>query len=148
VNSYPMWWDTIITVYNKYNDPTTRKVTWCRSIVPNCFWKYTENKLVVGETTIETSVILCRVPISKQFLEKYKWDELSETEKENYFTFGLGDIIVKGQVADEIDEYTSGSRSSDVLNKYKNLQGCAVVQQCSINAGVGRGNEHYLVKGV
>jgi hypothetical protein len=146
VNNYPEWWDSSVTVYNKYEDPATRQITWYKTVLHNCFWKYTGNKIVVGETTLETNTTLCRVPVNTAFLEKYKWE--AEPNKQKYFTFGTGDIIVKGEVEDTVDEYLAGHRSSDLLTKYKKLQGCMVIEQCATNTGTGRGSEHYYVRGV
>ena len=148
MNNYPEWWNQTITVFNKYEHPETRVITWYKTVLENCFWKYTENKLTVGETTIETAVTLCRVPVNEKFLEKYEWESLMAPERPNDFTFGPGDILVKGAVNDEVNEYQQGQRSSDLMKKYKNLQGCMLIQQCSVNTGGGRGNEHYLIKGV
>lgn len=146
MSNYPEWWDTTVTVFNKYEDPATRKITWHKTVLHNCFWKYTGNKIVVGETALDTNTTLCRVPLNDAFLEKYQWNELED--KSQHFTFGAGDMLIKGEVQDEIDEYASGSRSSDVLAKYKKLQGCMVIDKCAINTGLGRGLEHYYVKGV
>ena len=145
MNNYPEWWNQTITVYNKYSDASGR-ITWYRHILRNCFWKDTDTMLVNGETIIQTNVTLCRVPVNKNFREKYVWDGL--TSRGNYFTFGTGDIIVKGIAEDVVNEYEAGKRSSDLLTKYKNLQGCFVVEKCSVNTGNGRGNEHYYVRGV
>ena len=146
MSNYPEWWDTTVTVFNKYENPATRQITWHKTVLHNCFWKYTGNKIVVGETTIDTNTTLCRVPANVAFLEKYQWNETEN--KSEYFTFGAGDILIKGEVSDEIDEYASGNRSSDILAKYKKLQGCMVIEQCAINTGLGRGLEHYYVRGV
>ena len=80
------------------------------------------------------------------YLETYQWNAL--TDKSEHFTLSPGDIIVKGEVTDEVNEYVSGQRSSDFLAKYKKLQGCMVIEQCAVNAGPGRGLEHYYVRGV
>lgn len=146
MSNYPEWWNTTITVYNKYEDPATRRITWYRTVLENCFWKYTGNKIVVGETTLETNTTLCRVPKNEAFLEKYLWND--EPDKLGHFTLSAGDIIVKGNVADTIDEYASNQRSSDFIAKYKKLQGCMVIEQCAVNTGLGRGLEHYYVRGV
>lgn len=146
VSNYPEWWNTTITVYNKHEDPATRKITWYRTVLTDCFWKYTGNKIVVGETTIETNTTLCRIPLHPAFLEKYEWNEVPDKSK--HFTLGTGDIIIKGDVAEVMDEYISGCRSSDILTKYKKLQGCMVIEQSAVNTGPGRGLEHYYVKGV
>lgn len=148
MNNYPEWWNQTITVYNKFEHTETRVITWYKTVIKNCFWKYTDNKLTIGDTTIETNSTLCRVPINKKFLEKYQWNSLQANQRSNYFTFGVGDIIIRGEVNDVVDEYTSGQRSSDLLKKYKNLQGCMVIESCSINTGEGRGTEHYYVRGV
>ena len=55
---------------------------------------------------------------------------------------------MKGEVTDEIDEYASGFRSSDILTKYKKRGECMVIDRCAVNVGPGRGLEHYYVKGV
>ena len=80
------------------------------------------------------------------FLEKQDWIAKPNDEMGNYFTLGEGDIIVKGEVTDDINEYQTGHRSSDLLKKYKGLQGCMEIQQWSNNTG-HRGNEHYFASG-
>ena len=142
----PEWWNTTITVYNKYEDPATRQISWHKSVLHNCFWKYTGNKIVVGETTLETNTTLCRVPKHTAFLERHIWNNTQD--KSQYFTLSAGDIIIKGEVTDEINEYASGYRSSDILTKYKKYGECMVIDKCAINVGLGRGLEHYYVKGV
>jgi len=147
-NIYAPWWDATITIYNRYEDPVTNIVMWFKHTVTNCFWKYTGDKVTVGETVLETNNIICRIPKNDIFLEKYLWLDLPNDEMANYFTLGQGDIIVKGEVTDNIDEYTAGYRSSDFIAKYKGLQGCMEVEEVAINTGFGRGSEHYYVKGV
>ena len=146
MSNYPEWWNTTITVFNKYEDPTTRRITWHKTVLHNCFWKYTGNKIVVGETTLETNTTLCRIPMHAEFLENYKWN--NTTDKSKHFTLSTGDILVKGEVDEEINEYASGFRSSDILTKYKKYGECMVIDKCAVNTGLGRGLEHYLVKGV
>lgn len=148
MNIYPVWWDTTITIYNKFTDPQTRVISWYKHTLNDCFWKYTGDKINIGETVIETDDTICRIPKSNKYLDKYQWESLTNDTMSDYFTIGVGDIIIKGEVNDIIDEYTSGHRSSDIMAKYKKLQGCIMVESFSINTGTGRGSEHYLVKGV
>lgn len=148
MSNYPVWWETTITIYNRYEDPLTQLVTWYRTTVNNCFWKYIGEKVVIGETVLETNSIICRIPRDDKFLEKYQWDALPNDEMGDYFTLGQGDIIVQGEVDDIINEYVSGHRSTDLLAKYKALQGCMEVQKVTINVGAGRCNEHYHVRGI
>lgn len=148
MSNYPIWWDTTITIYNKFEDPQTQVVTWYRNVVENCFWKYVGDKIVINQTVLETNNIICRIPENSLFLEKYKWIQLPNDEMSQYFTLGAGDIIIKGEVDDVVNEYTAGYRSSDLVAKYKNLQGCMEVQQITLNTGIGRNNPHYFVKGI
>lgn len=148
INKYPKWWDTTITIYNKFTDPQTRVISWYRTVLSDCFWKYTGDKITIGETVLETNDTICRIPKNDKYLDKYQWEALTNDNMSNYFTIGVGDIVIKGEVSDIIDEYTSGHRSSDVVSKYKKLQGCIIVESFSDNTGTYRGSEHYFIKGV
>ena len=146
-NQYPVWWDTTITIYNKYEDKLTRVVKWFSHTVSNCFWKYVGNKVTVADVTINSEQVTCRIPKDASYVEPFQWLELTEEEKQSYFTIAPGDIIVKGEVTDEIDEYTQGYRSTDLIKKYKAMQGCMLVSRVAVDTGVGRCCEHYYVTG-
>ena len=148
MNNYPSWWNTTITIYNKYTDPQTQLVRWYRHKVDGTFWKYTGNKVFVNNTVLETKDIICRIRKDKSFKEKHEWITIPNDQMSQYFTLSQGDIIVKGEVEDEINEYASGTRSSDLKKKYKALQGCMEIQEWANNTDGGRGNEHYYVKGI
>lgn len=148
MNDYPIWWDTTVTVYNKFEDPQTQVIRWFKTVITNCFWKYVGDKIKINQTVLETNNIICRIPQSEKFLEKYQWIQLPNDEMGNYFTLGVGDIIIKGEVEDIVNEYQSGHRSTDLVKKYKQLQGCLEVQEVAINDGIGRNNPHYYVKGI
>ena len=147
-NVYPAWWDTTVTVYNKYMDPQTNVITWYRSVVPGTFWKYVGDKITIGETVLETNNIICRIREDNKFLEDYQWRALPNDQMSEYFTLQVEDIIIKGEVTDNIDEYTAGYRSSDFLQKYKAMQGCMTIENVGINVGPGRGLPHYLARGI
>lgn len=147
MSNYPVWWDTTVTIYNKYHDSETDYDRWFRHVVHGVFWKNTGNKVVVGEIALDTSNTICRIREDADFLEPHEWVKIPNDEMENYFTLGRGDIIVKGEVDDEIDEYAKGRRSTDLIAKYTNLQGCMQIERVGINTGVGRNNPHYLVTG-
>ena len=38
MNDYPIWWNTTITIYNKYEDPQTHVITWFRKVVNGAFF--------------------------------------------------------------------------------------------------------------
>lgn len=145
---YPVWWETTLTIYNRYEDPNTQVVRWYPHIVHNCFWKYVGDKVSINNVTLETNNTICRIPKSDLFKEKYEWVQIPNDQMELYFTLGRGDIIVRGEVSDVIDEYVKGSHASDLVKKYKELQGCIEIEEVAINTGTGRNNEHYFVKGI
>jgi hypothetical protein len=147
MNNYGPWWNETITIYNKYTDPVSKLITWHRHVVSGAFWKNIGNKIEINNVTIDTDAIICRIRIDEQFLPKHKWIALPNDEMDEYFTLGRGDIIVRDEVEDEIAEYTSGYKSTDLVKKYKDLQGCLTIDEVTINTDGGRGNEHYLVRG-
>ena len=148
MNSFGSWWDVTVTIYNRYENPQTQLVTWHRYVVDKCFWKSSGSKVTINDVVLDTKDIICRIRVNDAFLEKHEWAAKPNDEMSNYFTLGEGDIIVKGEVDDEINEYQTGKRSSDLKAKYKALQGCLEIQEWSNNTGGGRGNEHYYVRGI
>lgn len=154
MNNYPAWWNETITIYNRYENKVTHLVTWYRHVIPGCFWKNIGNKITIDNNVIETDTIICRIRKRDDFLPKYKWIELpnvSDTDepvKADYFTLGRGDIIVRGEVEDEIIEYgTSLFKATNLIDKYKDILGCMVISEVTINVDGDRGNEHYHIKG-
>lgn len=148
MNNYPAWWDTTITVYNRYEDEQTHVITWYKSVLTDCFYRSVGNTVSINDVQLDTNNIICRIPIKDNYLAPYEWIALSNDNKSLYFTLKQGDIIVVGDVSDVIDEYTTGKRSTDLLKKYKALQGCLTIQEVGDNTGRGRGNKHYHVNGI
>ena len=147
MSKYPDWWDQTITLYNRYEDTSTRIISWQRTVLTGCFWKFAGEKVAIGSTVLEADTIVCRIPKNPLFVEKFEWNNMTAEERAKYFTVGTGDIIVRGEVFDEVNEYISGSRSTDLMTKYRDLQGCMKVDKCTIAVGTGRGMEHYHVRG-
>lgn len=148
MSDYPVWWDTTVTVYNKYLDPQTLVITWYRHVLQGCFWKNASEKVNIGNTVLETNNIICRIPKDDAYLPKYMWIQVPNDQMQNYFTLAPGDLIIKGEVEDNIDEYVAGHRANDVKQKYKEMQGCLEIQDVAVNVGAGRNNEHYYVRGI
>lgn len=147
MNNYPSWWDSTVTIYNKYTDPATKRVTWYPHVVHDCFWKRSDLQILRNTMAIESDSTICRIRVNSLFLPDYVWKDLTDEGKTSYFTLGVGDIIVNAEVDDEIDEYTPGKRSSDLVEKYKRAQDCLVIEKSTITVGGGRGLEHYHVRG-
>lgn len=148
MNNYPSWWNTTITIYNRYEDPQTNIVTWHRFVVDGAFWKASGDEVVIDKSVLNTDSIICRIRKHPAFLEKSVWVGIPNDQMSNYFTLAQGDIIIKGEVSDVINEYEAGKRSTDLKKKYKNLEGCLEIKQWANNTGGGRGNEHYYARGL
>ena len=146
MSNYPEWWDKTVTVYNKYKDPTTAVVTWHSTKIAGCFWKDVGVKLEVGNTSIVTSDIICRIPKQASYLSPFDWYELQD--KSGAFTLKQGDIIVLGEFNDEIDEYTRGQRSTDLLEKYHEIDSCMEIKKVAVDTMTGMLSPHYRIVGV
>lgn len=146
MNSYPKWWDDTITLYNKYEDPVTNLVSWTRHTIENCFVKRASNKAVIGQMVLESNVVIIRIRESDTYKTYAEWVQLPNDSKSQYFTVHSGDIVVFGAVDDDINEYTTGHRSTDILSKYRGLDICCVVTANSENVG-NRTRPHYYVQG-
>lgn len=155
MSNFPFpWWDKTFTLYNKLVDPDTKEVSWYRTVLENCFWKYVNNTFYVGVRgistsglSIETKNVICRIPKDDRFVDRKTWFSLNNNERAECFTLGNGDIIVLGEVEDEINEYEKGKRSTDLVMKYKELDGCIEVETYVLNTGTGVGMEHYRIIG-
>lgn len=153
MSNFPFaWWDKTITLYNKYVDPTTQVVSWYRTVINNCFWKNVNETYYVGtrgiSTTgvkLETKDIICRIPQDDRYVDKYTWETLDD--KSENFTLGNGDIIILGEVEDVIDETEKGSRSTDLVSKYKQYDKSLMIDKYTINTGTGVGMPHYRIVG-
>ena len=147
MSNFPAWWSDTVTIYNRYEDPLTNLITWNRTVLDGCFFKNTNNKVTVGQTVIETNDIIVRIPQKSNYREYATWINLGNDRRVNYWTLHQGDIIVKGNVSDTINEYNSALNSNQLLAKYKALGTCLVVNRFSDNSGIGRGLKHYRVVG-
>lgn len=141
------WWDKTITIYNKVVDPTTQRVSWYRTVVSDCFWKNVNDTYTIKASNIllETKSIICRIPEDERYADKATWKTLSD--KSNRFTLANGDIIILGEVEDVIDEYTAGSRSTDLIAKYREVDACLEIDTYVDNVRTGVDLEHYKVIG-
>ena len=155
MSNFPFpWWDKTITIYNKYIDPTTQRVSWYRNTVNNCFWKADNTMFSMGRYGVSTigvvtenKTILCRIPEDSRYVNKLAWDELSEGERSEHFTLANEDIIVLGEVEDDLNEYASGKRANDLVSKYKKIDSCLTIDNYVDNVRTGVELKHYKVVG-
>lgn len=139
-----MLWEQTITLYNKHEDEQTGFVRWYRHKLNKCFFKKTNNKINVGSVQIQTNDSIVRIPIQQNYLPPYEWLNIPNDKKTTKLTLQPGDLIFFGDVFEEIDEYTNGKRSSDLIAKYKTLGSLYIT---SVNINDWMYGQHYFVKG-
>lgn len=146
MSNYPIWWEDTITIYNRYEDKQTSLITWHRTVIHNCFWKASGNKVKVSDIVLDSDSLICRIPKDANYLNPREWEQLSNDVMDNYFTLRQNDIVVRGEIEDEINEYQKGQRANDFIEKYK-YDGCFTIKKIAINTGTGKNNEHYYISG-
>ena len=124
--SYPAWWDQTITLYHRITAPAAT-VSWNRILLNRCFWKETSAQSQKELTAYNQRYVIVRIPLRD-------------------IPINIGDILIIGVVDDEIDEYTSGMRSADLLAKYQGRS--AKVQTVAINNQTGIGYPHIRIGGI
>jgi hypothetical protein len=105
------------------------------------------NKLTVGNTVIESNKIIVRIQKSDNYKPYADWLFLGNDVRGDYFTLHQGDIIIRGDVGDVIDEYDKLNNSNAVISRYKELGECLVIDTFVDNTRTGRGLKHYKVIG-
>ena len=146
MSNFP-WWNSTITVYNRSENTETQLITWKRTVLTNCFWKihYGSGYLNSQATVAYDGVLTCRIPKNENFVDTYTWKTLDDIQKEDKFTLQNDDIVIYGEVDDEIDEYTKGKRSTDLLEKYK-YKGVIKISLFVDNSDDTRNLMHYYVR--
>lgn len=102
-----------VTIYNKYVDdseafPVER---WKRTVLDNCYFGSVREEKQNNNSLVASNSFVCRIPKNKAYSDDFN----GENDK---FTLSPGDIIVKGNINDIIED-KSGRRTSDLINKYK-----------------------------
>jgi hypothetical protein len=90
----------VITVYNKYTDPTTRFQKYIPTVIKNIHWFGEQQVNVISTGLYEADKYTIRVPIDADFGGKeYVTPKTYErsTDRTNQFTFAEGDVIVHGE---------------------------------------------------
>lgn len=95
-----------ITIYNKYFDKTVSLDKYQRTVIEKVNWSSKRN-LVIGKTVgdkgaTSTEVTLIIINKLDNCISQKQFKKLSDPERSKYFTFGLGDKIVKGNIEFEV----------------------------------------------
>ena len=124
-----------VTVFNKYKN-NANETLWKRTVLENCYFGAETAQKLNGNILSSENSFVCRILKNKAYTDKFKGEN-------NKFTLAPGDVIVKGNVTDEIKD-VSGRRITDLLQKYKGE--CFTVKSFSDNTLL-RHKPHYRVRG-
>lgn len=138
--NYPDWWNKDITLYNRYEEENGT-VKWYKNIISGCFVKNIPSYKILSGNGITDSQNIVRIRKSDNYIPPEEWKKTKF--REQMFTLKGSDIVIIGNVSDDIDEYNKGSRSSDILQKY-NTQ-CFVIGSVSVNDFGSLA--HYMISG-
>ncbi|MEA4830999.1 hypothetical protein SDC9_103595 [bioreactor metagenome] len=141
---YPKWFCKTITLYCRYEDTTTKRVSWYRYVIDGAYYKNISSSALIGNVRISTESTVCRIRAGSRYLSPNAWLVCENTNKIQSYTLKNGDIVVLGSVSDSIDEYTAGIRSSDLIAKYR-AQGAIKINKVSVNTELG--SSHFRVEG-
>lgn len=136
-------WNKTITLYNKLTD-SDGNVKWYRHILTDCFVKLTSSESHTGPSQRIADCGIIRISEKMNFKMPEEWRKLSDGQRQSYFTISPDDIIVLGNVSEEIDELTAGKRSCELISKYKS-SGALTVRSVNINTSLP--NSHYFIRG-
>lgn len=95
-----------LTLYNKYYDANTKKNVYHRKTIPAAMWENRKARNVLatgGNIAVDQATIY--IPVKENidsFLSPKNWQGL--TDKSENWTLQRGDLVVKGQISDEVND--------------------------------------------
>lgn len=134
-----------ITLYNRYcgKDEYGKTLTiWVRHIVESCCFGKSDKAITVGNVTIGSDDCIVQIPEDSDYLEPWEWASLPDEKLAGHFTVNVGDVVIGGEVADEI---ATSETPSALLQKYAGISFTA--NFAANNTGVGVPLGHYALGG-
>jgi hypothetical protein len=106
-----------ITIYNRYFDKTESLDKYQRTVIEKVNWS-SKRKLVIGKTVGDKGATVTRVTtiiIDKldNYISPKQFKKLSSADRANYFTFGNGDKIIKGNIEFEVTNINDLDKNYD-----------------------------------
>ncbi|MFT8351303.1 DUF6751 family protein [Clostridium saccharoperbutylacetonicum] len=109
--------NTDITIYNRYFDKIESLDKYQRTVIKKVNWS-SKRKLVIGKTVGDKGATVTRVTtIIVDKLDNYispkQFKKVPDADRVNYFTFGVGDKIVKGNIDFEVTDINELNKNYD-----------------------------------
>lgn len=135
---YPPWWRETVTVYNKVTEGG--KLVYYRHVLEGCHIKRERVTKTDSGNRGVSSVVTLRARYDTNYLTPSSYVDSCAAVQGRYFTFCPGDVILYGNVPDEMSD-EPGKRPADLLAAYEGF----VVQSACDNTGARP--EHYRITG-
>lgn len=91
-----------ITIYNRYYDEVNDVDRYQKTIIRGVNWQGKRNATVGDRGLNRDDSILIFIDKLDNYVSPKRFDRLMEEERTKYFTFGLNDLVVKGEIDFEI----------------------------------------------
>jgi len=127
-----------ITVYNKYYDLASDTYKYKRTVVKGVNWQGKRNGTVSEKGLLLADSTLIFVDKLENYISPKRFAKLQSTEREQFFTFAVGDKIVKGEVEFEVTG-VKPYRIADLENEFDYVIDIKSVTELS---------DHFEVEGV
>jgi len=127
-----------ITVYNKYYDLASDTYKYKRTVVKGVNWQGKRNGTVSEKGLLLADSTLIFVDKLENYISPKRFAKLQSTEREQFFTFAVGDKIVKGEVEFEVTG-VKPYRIADLENEFDHVIDIKSVTELS---------DHFEVEGV
>ncbi|MFU0784560.1 DUF6751 family protein [Clostridium sp.] len=113
--------NTDITLYNKYYDIANDVDKYQRTVIRGVNWQGKRNATVSdGSLNLDNSILIfvdITTVENKQYISPKQFNKLTDEQRPNYFTFSIGDKIVKGKIDFEI----TGIRPNSIADLENNF---------------------------
>lgn len=135
--------NTDITLYNSYVDDI-EKTKYKKTIIKGVNWQDSKVKTIANNTLVSADSIDIYIPFladfqGKTYLDEKAWNKLSESEKNNHFTFKATDRIVKGECS---FEFVGTNTVKNLDNSYDNV---ATIMSVIINDNGSPSMKHFQI---
>ncbi|WP_368254857.1 DUF6751 family protein [Clostridium paraputrificum] len=119
-----------ITLYNKYYDKENDVDRYQRVVIREVNWQGKRNATVGDKGLNRDDSILIFIDKIPGYVSLKRFAKLTNEERLNYFTFGVNDIIVKGESDFEITGLKPNS-TADLEREYDDVVNILGVQEWS-----------------
>ena len=109
-----------ITIYNKYYDIENDVDKYQRTVIKGVNWQGKRNATVTDKALNRADSILIFIDKLPNYISPKQFSRLTNEQRINYFTFSLGDKVVKGEVAFEVTGLRPNS-IADLENNYDDV---------------------------